>query len=105
MRKAFIRPYVSEEEIGNRNRLFAVAAERNGWKGGKKPDDFDPRNRFFTLLNLRNEKYELRQVLNGELQRWADTDPPTQEECRRANLKISSRQVDRFNTRKTVIQV
>ncbi len=91
MRDVFIRPSLPLEERQKRDRLFAIAAMRNGWKNGQKPSNFDRGNRFFTWLNFRSEKYELRQVRNGEMVRWSDMAHPNEAEYIRASAVIAER--------------
>ncbi len=93
MQEAFVRPSLSLHEGERRDLLFQVIRARNGQKPDKE-------NRHLVWLNLNTEKYELRQVENGQWVKFSDVAQPTAEELRAAAISIENRNNSNANKKK-----
>ncbi len=85
MQTSSVRPSLPLEERQRRDQLSQVVKDRNGSNSEKD-------NRFLVWLNPRSEKYELRQIKDGEWVKSAEVKKPTDAEMAAANAAIEKRQ-------------
>ncbi len=88
MQKSSVRPSLPLEVRQKRDQLNEVARARNG-------SDPPKTDRFLVWLNPRSERYELRQVKQGEWVTFADVRKPTDAELATAKAAIEKRFKDR----------
>ncbi len=88
MMRASVQPSLPLEERKRRSILAEVARGRNG-------SEPDRDNRFLAWLNLRTEKFELREVKQGKWVNFDDVEQPTEEELEAAAEEIDHKRNER----------
>ncbi len=88
MNNASVRPSLPFEERQRRNQLLEVARARNG-------KDVPKTDRFLVWLNPRSEKYEFRQVKEGEWVQFSEVKKLTEAELSAAKAAIEKKQKEK----------